>query len=100
MRTRTRTRRIFAALAGSALLACTHAPAAREGTRAEPGDVRPGLEQFLDSIPAWAAGKRLGLISNQASIDRRGRRTVDLLAARRDVELTTLFAFEHGLRGD
>ena len=95
--------RLTRLLVASALAACTHA-----SSQASPGqapgtataEVRPGIELFLDSMPAWAAGKRLGLISNHASVDRRRRRTVDLLAARRDVRLTTLFAFEHGLRGD
>jgi uncharacterized protein YbbC (DUF1343 family) len=86
------------ATALAALAACTSAPRAVAPVRADA--VRPGVELFLDSLPPWAAGKRLGLITNHTGIDRRGRRTVDLLAARRDVRLTTLFAFEHGLRGD
>jgi uncharacterized protein YbbC (DUF1343 family) len=92
--------RLIIATALASLGACTHAPAAGEPARAAAAEVRPGLEQLLDTLPAWAAGKRLGLITNHTGIDRRGRRTVDLLAARRDVRLTTLFAFEHGLRGD
>lgn len=74
--------------------------AAVSAPRAEQGAARAGLDVFLDSVPAWAAGKRLGLITNHAGIDRRGRRNVDLLAARPDVRLVTLFAFEHGIRGD
>ncbi|HEX2717616.1 MAG TPA: DUF1343 domain-containing protein [Gemmatimonadaceae bacterium] len=62
--------------------------------------IRPGLDVFLADVPAWAQGKRLGLIANFASVDHEGRSDIDLLAARRDVKLVALFAFEHGLRGD
>jgi uncharacterized protein YbbC (DUF1343 family) len=62
--------------------------------------VRVGLDVFLDSLPAWAAGKRFGLITNHAGVDGMGRSNIDRLTARRDVKLVTLFAFEHGLRGD
>src|SRR6188508_752599 len=43
--------------------------------------VRPGLDQFIASPPAWARGKRIGLITNVAGIDSRGRNNIDLLAA-------------------
>ena len=62
--------------------------------------VRPGLDQFIASPPAWALGKRIGLITNVAGIDSRGRNNIDLLAADSRFRLTALFAFEHGLRGD
>jgi uncharacterized protein YbbC (DUF1343 family) len=45
-------------------------------------------------------GKRIGLITNVAGIDSRGRSNIDLLAADRRIRLVALFAFEHGLRGD
>jgi uncharacterized protein YbbC (DUF1343 family) len=59
-----------------------------------------GRDVFLDSLPAWASGKRLGLITNNASVDVAGRSDIDRLTERRDVRLVTLFAFEHGIRGD
>lgn len=62
--------------------------------------VRFGLDVFLADIPSWAAGKRIGLITNHTGIDRAGRNNIDLLRARSDVKLVALFAFEHGLRGD
>lgn len=61
---------------------------------------RPGLEVFLEQPPAWIAGKRIGLITNHAGVDRAGNSNVELLAARPDVQLVALFAFEHGIRGD
>jgi uncharacterized protein YbbC (DUF1343 family) len=75
----------------------THVPPAQPATQAE---VRPGLEVFLENPPAWIAGQRLGLITNHAGIDRRGNSNIDLLAARSDMRLVALFAFEHGIRGD
>ena len=62
--------------------------------------MRPGLDQFIANPPEWARGKRLGLITNVAGIDSRGRNNIDLLAADKRFRLTALFAFEHGLRGD
>ena len=62
--------------------------------------VRPGLDAFVAAPPAWAVGKRIGLITNVAGIDSRGRPNIDLLAGRSDLKLVALFAFEHGLRGD
>ena len=76
----------------------TTAPAAITATRA--AAVRVGLDVFLDSVPAWATAKRLGLITNNAGVDGTGRSNIDRLTARRDVKLVTLFAFEHGLRGE
>src|ERR1700722_1123131 len=45
------------------------------------------------------AGKRVGLITNQTGIDRRGRSTIDLLAHAPGVKLVALFSPEHGIRG-
>lgn len=61
--------------------------------------VKPGLDVLLDAAPDLMIGKRLGLITNRSGVDRHGRRGADLLAARTDLELVTLFAFEHGLAG-
>jgi uncharacterized protein YbbC (DUF1343 family) len=85
------------------ILACapqsgTRTPAAAD-VAATPA-VRPGLDQFVIDPPQWARGKRLGLITNVAGIDSRGRNNIDLLAADARFKLTALFAFEHGLRGD
>jgi uncharacterized protein YbbC (DUF1343 family) len=65
-----------------------------------PAPVRPGLDRFVASPPHWALGKRVGLITNVAGIDSRGRSNIDLLASDTRIRLVALFAFEHGLRGD
>jgi len=90
---------LFAALAS---VGCASPrPQASPDAAAPPAAVvRPGLDIFLADPPEWARGKRIGLITNVAGIDSRGRPTIDLLAADRRVRLVALFAFEHGLRGD
>ena len=61
--------------------------------------IRPGIEVFLSAVPERLRGKRIGLITNHAGIDRAGRSGIDLLAAHPDVRLVALFAAEHGIRG-
>ena len=82
--------------------ACVPTTAAPAAPAPAPSQAAPrfGLDAFLDRLPAWAAGRRLGLITNQTGIDHAGRRNIDLLTARGDVKLVALFAFEHGLGGD
>ena len=90
------------AVAWLAVVACTPGrgtTAASAGADA-PAVVRPGLDVFLANPPEWARGKRLGLITNVAGIDSRGRNNIDLLASDTRYRLTALFAFEHGLRAD
>jgi len=43
---------------------------------------------------------RLGLVTNQTGIDARGRRTIDVLAGEPGLQLTAIFAPEHGLQGN
>jgi uncharacterized protein YbbC (DUF1343 family) len=85
--------------ASVALVQC-RAPVARPFASDTSAPVQSGLDVFLADIPSWAAGKRIGLITNHTGIDRAGRNNIDLLRARSDVKLVALFAFEHGLRGD
>lgn len=62
--------------------------------------VIPGIETFLADVPAELRGKRVGLITNHAGIDRAGRSDIDLIAAHDQLKLVALFAAEHGIRGD
>jgi uncharacterized protein YbbC (DUF1343 family) len=64
------------------------------------GPVRPGIEVFLSDVPAHLRGKRVGLITNHAGIDRAGAADIDLIAAHKDLKLVALYAAEHGIRGD
>jgi uncharacterized protein YbbC (DUF1343 family) len=45
-------------------------------------------------------GKRIGLLTHPAGVNRRGERTADVLARAPGVRLVALFAPEHGLNGD
>ena len=65
----------------------------------QPTAVRPGLEVFLSDVPQQVRGKRVGLITNHAGIDRAGVSAIDLIAAHKDLKLVALFAAEHGIRG-
>ena len=60
--------------------------------------VLTGLEALLEEPSRIQRGRRLGLLANQASVDRRLQHAADLLAAAG--ELVTLFGPEHGLRGE
>jgi uncharacterized protein YbbC (DUF1343 family) len=77
---------------GAALIAQVSSPST--------GPVRPGVEVFLSDVPAQIRGKRVGLITNHAGIDRAGTSEIDLVAAHGDLKLVALFAAEHGIRGN
>ena len=58
--------------------------------------------QALHSLQAKTPGHlRIGLLTNNTGLDRTGKRTIDVLYAQRThgIELTTLFAPEHGILG-
>lgn len=57
-----------------------------------------GLDVLAKQDFAPLQGQRVGLITNQTGIDRQGRRNIDLMRAA-NVNLTTIFAPEHGIAG-
>ena len=61
--------------------------------------VRPGIEVFLADVPPQLRGKRVGLITNHAGVDRAKTPAIDLIARHKDLKLVALFAAEHGIRG-
>jgi uncharacterized protein YbbC (DUF1343 family) len=61
--------------------------------------VLTGIDVLEGQNFAPLAGKRVGLITNQTGIDRKGRSTIDLLAHAPGVKLVALFSPEHGIRG-
>ena len=78
----------------------SNAPAAYDGRARQAGAaVRPGIEVFLEDVPASLRGKRVGLITNHTGIDRAGTPDIDLIAAHKDLKLVALLAPEHGIRG-
>lgn len=89
---------LWAAATALAWAGCAETPEPTE-TPPAPAHVRLGVDRLADSLPAVLVGKRVGLITNHSGVDREGRSTIDLLAAREDMELVALFAPEHGIRG-
>jgi uncharacterized protein YbbC (DUF1343 family) len=49
---------------------------------------------------AVVKGKRLGLLTNAAGVNRRGERTIDVLRRAPGVKLVALYGPEHGVNGD
>jgi len=64
------------------------------------GGVRTGIDVLQDRGFAPLEDQRVGLITNHTGRDRDGNRTVDVLRQASNVELTKLFAPEHGLFGE
>ncbi|MGE0555409.1 MAG: exo-beta-N-acetylmuramidase NamZ domain-containing protein [Gemmatimonadales bacterium] len=60
--------------------------------------VRPGLEVAVSDSVHLLRGHRVGLVANQATIDRQGRHGVELLRAA-GINLVALLSPEHGFRG-
>jgi uncharacterized protein YbbC (DUF1343 family) len=90
-------------LAGVPVVAMASAQAATARIVSAPdgaGPVRPGIDVFLEHLPADLRGKRVGLITNSSAIDRAGVSDIDRIAASRDLKLVALLAPEHGIRGD
>lgn len=59
--------------------------------------VRTGLDQLVATDFAALRGLRLGLITNDAAIDRQGRTAAQLLLSAPGLRLRAVFAAEHGL---
>lgn len=62
--------------------------------------VKPGVETLRDNGFEQLKGKRVGLLTNPTGVDRNLKSTIDILAEAPEVNLTALFAPEHGIRGD
>lgn len=59
-----------------------------------------GLEKLLTTHVSTLRGARVGLVCNQASVDHGFRHAADLLHAHPQINVTTLFGAQHGIRGD
>lgn len=62
--------------------------------------IRPGIEVLLSNKIATIAGQRIGLVCNQASVFPDLRHAADVFFEHPDINLTTLFGPQHGIRGD
>src|SRR5687767_2197385 len=61
---------------------------------------RLGIERLLDEQIESIRGQRVALVGNQASVLPDFRHIVDVFAEHNDIQLTTLFGPQHGIRGD
>jgi len=62
--------------------------------------VKSGLEVLAESKFAILKGKRIGLATNPTAITSKFESSIDVIFKSKDCKLTTLFAPEHGVRGD
>ncbi|MEZ5346102.1 MAG: DUF1343 domain-containing protein [Pyrinomonadaceae bacterium] len=62
--------------------------------------VRLGIEKLVSERANSFRGSKIGLICNQASVDHKFRHSADRLFNHTDIDLTTLFGPQHGIRGD
>jgi uncharacterized protein YbbC (DUF1343 family) len=59
-----------------------------------------GVEKLLEEQIHLLRGARIGLVCNQASVDHSFRHVADVFHHHSDINLTTLFGPQHGIRGD
>jgi uncharacterized protein YbbC (DUF1343 family) len=62
--------------------------------------IKTGIEQLAAAPPAWLKGKKLGLLCNQASTDRKFRHSRDLVSTALPGQLACLFSPQHGFFAD
>ncbi len=62
--------------------------------------VKLGLEKILDEQINLLKGKRIGLVCNPASVNHQYQHAADLFYENKQINLTTLFGPQHGIRGD
>jgi uncharacterized protein YbbC (DUF1343 family) len=76
-------------------------PYVRAPDRPERGRrIKLGVEKLLEERIDLLRGARIGLVCNQASVDHGFRHVADLFHEHPDINLTTLFGPQHGIRGD
>lgn len=66
----------------------------------QPARFQFGADQLLTDHFHLIKNKKLGIVTNHTAMLSSGVHLVDALHARKDVEVTTLFGPEHGIRGD
>ena len=77
---------------------CSGCAGSAPASAASPAQVRPGVDVLLTDSLHLVRHRRIGLVTNQAGIDARGRRDLDRLVDA-GLRVTAVFAPEHGLRG-
>lgn len=62
--------------------------------------IKTGIEVLKEQGFKQLAGKRVGLITNPTGVDNNMKSTIDILHEAKNIRLVSLFAPEHGVRGD
>lgn len=62
--------------------------------------VKLGLEKVLENPKKYFDNQRIGLICNQATVNHQFQHAADLFFEHPEINLTTLFGPQHGIRGD
>lgn len=62
--------------------------------------IKLGLEKVLENPKKYFGDLRIGLICNQATVNHQFRHAADLFFEHPELNLTTLFGPQHGIRGD
>src|SRR5437773_2745612 len=86
--------RSFAPFVATLLVCLIFVPALAQSPEVFPGV--DGVELAIDSL----TGRRIGVVTHQAAVSRDGRLTMLVLTSLPDVQLSALFAPEHGLGDD
>ena len=60
---------------------------------------QPGITTLLEKHPRWLAGRRVGLLSHPAAVNRDGASSAELLIHACGGRLVSLFGPEHGFLG-
>ena len=81
----------------STFVASTQAPSPKP--QAAGPQILPGIDVLARDGFAKLKGKRVGLVTNHTGVARDGKSTIDLLHMAPGVQLVSLFAPEHGIRG-
>jgi len=93
--------KVWAVMVGGVLAAeCRSAGVPRTGASSQ---VRPGISVLLEDSLHLIRGRRVGVLTNQPSVDEHGESDIERLrsacARAAGVRLVTLFSPEHGIRG-
>lgn len=62
--------------------------------------IKLGLEKVLENPKKYFGNLKVGLICNQATVNHQFEHAADLFFEHPDINLTTLFGPQHGIRGD
>jgi uncharacterized protein YbbC (DUF1343 family) len=66
---------------------------------ADTAQIKLGNEVLLGKYKHQLSGKRIGIITNQSGVDSKGRSIIDIIDSEKELNLTALFAPEHGIDG-